>query len=54
MNDLGTRAGQLEDQFGEFANGELDRIAEIDRTNDFRPSLHHGDQTADQIVDIAE
>src|SRR4029077_5684996 len=54
MYDAREGAGELDHLLGEFADGELARVAEIDGSGDLVGCTHETHETVDEIVHIAE
>src|SRR5262245_8425053 len=54
VDELRFRAGELDDQLGELADGEFDRVAQVARPWKSVRAVHHADDAFDQIVAVAE
>ena len=46
--------GQLEDQLGQFLNGEFVRVAQVDRTCHCVRGVHEPDKSLNHIIDVTE
>lgn len=53
-DELRRRAGEIDDESGEIAHGELLRIADVHRPGPARVRLHEPVQAGDHVVDEAE
>jgi hypothetical protein len=54
VNDVRWQAGQVDYRLGQLPDGELGRIADVDRARHLVRTVHQADQSADEIVDVAE
>ena len=54
VDDFRARAGQLLNELGKLAHRELSWVAEVDRADDVLLGLHQADETAYEVVDVAE
>ena len=53
-DELRPRAGQFQDEFGQFEDRELLGIAEVHRPDEIVRAVHHADHSIDQFVAVAE
>ena len=54
VHDARPRSGQLDDPVSQFLDGELVRIAQIDRAGEVVAGRHQTHEAIDQVIDIAE
>ncbi|MNJ43920.1 hypothetical protein D3C77_389480 [compost metagenome] len=54
VNQPRTRPGHGDDPLGQFVDGDLVRIADVDRPVDLLVRIHQADEALDQVVDEAE
>jgi hypothetical protein len=52
-HDLRARPGEPDHLFGELENGELVRVAEVDRSGEGMRVVHHPEHAVDQVVHVA-
>jgi hypothetical protein len=50
----GAGSGELDHEIGQLCDGELARVAKVDRTRDSVWRVHHPQQTIHKITDITE